>query len=632
MRVRRTVRVVRGSILDRIRCASPADPEAYSCDFDVTLIMVDDPPTKRGLLNMRRGSILDETIHPREPQLIKLPIPLPSIPVLSPILAPIIGGSDQNNNPGTTTSASTPAPDQSTSPPVQPTLPPVQPTLPPAQPTPSPAQPTPPPAQLNPPASPPPSNGGGASPPANSGSGSPGPVAPIVAPGSGTNFGDTSPSGNSDDSSATDTDVTPSGITDGASPSSVSLLGDGGDIANTGSNINLGSDANDPSFPAGGGVANAGGVPIPAQGTASRNSGGSNTIAGGSPSPTAGNHPNNTVVSAAEKGHSIPVGAIAAIVIICVALFLALLIFFLRRRSRARRKAQANTWWFSRKRTSKTYADRNSAEILVAGSQSARNSFAASPTIPRPPPMAEVGRVTASSLQAIIDKSRYTPEVPNNRDSVISGHSEDSQFLFVNIRNSCQLTPSASRELSPISQAFAFPKPPSPVGDRASAYSRPSSHHGTLRAIMRRPNSNDSLFSSFPPVPTPPAAVSLIGEDPFASDPFVDNNPFENSQPTAAPAALKDIIRRPYQRVLQDEITVSVGECVHVLTTFDDGWAYVVKVPVPGSGGEDNENVSGGNKGLIPINCLRESDEDLSAFIAAKRLSSYSTEATFTAL
>jgi hypothetical protein len=148
---------------------------------------------------------------------------------------------------------------------------------------------------------------------------------------------------------------------------------------------------------------------------------------------------------------------------------------------------------------------------------------------------------------------------------------------------------------------------------------------------MSRPNSDDSIFSSLPPVPLSPTAAPLLGYDPFASNPFGDNNPFEDSQRAAAPATLKEIIRRPYQRNLEDEVTVSIGEYVHVLTTFDDGWAYVVKVPPTGSGKGDNENVSGGSKGLIPIHCLREPGEDLCAFIGAKRISSYGAGATFTA-
>lgn len=80
---------------------------------------------------------------------------------------------------------------------------------------------------------------------------------------------------------------------------------------------------------------------------------------------------------------------------------------------------------------------------------------------------------------------------------------------------------------------------------------------------------------------------------------------------------LKAIIRRPYQCTLQDEVTVSAGECVH--------GAQAQKMT-------RTLWVLGESEGFIPIDCLREPGEDLSTCIAAKRLSSYCTEATFTAL
>jgi hypothetical protein len=46
----------------------------------------------------------------------------------------------------------------------------------------------------------------------------------------------------------------------------------------------------------------------------------------------------------------------------------------------------------------------------------------------------------------------------------------------------------------------------------------------------------------------------------------------------------------------------------------------------PAGSGRDDEDMSGGSKGLIPIDCLRKPGEDLPGFIA-KRLSSYSNEA-----
>jgi hypothetical protein len=561
-------------------------------------------------------SIADKPIHAREPQLLKLPIPLPSIPILAPLVSPVVGGSNKNTRPGTTTPANTP---------------------PPAQPTPPPAQPPPPPAQPTPPSSPPPSNYGSASPPSGStpstgGDGFPVPVPPVAVPGSGTGSGDTPPSGSPSDSPTTGSGPIPSGATTVPSPTSI-LEGGGRVTVNLGSD-KLGNGANDPSAPPDGGIANAGGVPTALQGT-----GGSNTLsAGGSRSTGTSNTTSN---SDPEKGHT-STGAIAGIIVIFITLFLALLAFFLRRRSRARRNEQANTWWFVGKRMSQTYGDRNSAEIFT-GLRNTRSSFATTashsfhttlsntgPTLPPLLPTAEVGRVNLSSLQAVVDPSRCDAEISDERFSTGSNYSETSQYLFVNLRNSLQDPTPVIGQVSP-SHSFAFPKPPSPAGDRTSAYSRLSCNAGTFAATVKRLKSDELLVPSLSAVPSTPAVVPLTNNDPSGSDPFADANPFEDPQRPAVPAIHKEIVRRPFQHIRQDEVTVNIGESVHVLLTFDDGWAYVVKVPVPGSGRGDSEDVSGGSKGLIPIDCLRETGLDL-VFIAAQRVSSYGNDAIFTAL
>ena len=556
-------------------------------------------------------SIADKAIHAREPQFLKLPIPLPSVPILAPLVSPIVGGSNKNTGPGINTHANTP--------------PSAQHTPPFAQPTPPSAQPAPP---SSPPPSPPPSNGGSVSPPSDTTpstgvNGFPAPVPPVAVPGSGTGSGDTPPSGSPGYSPTTGSGPIPSGATTVTSPTSGPILEGGGVTGNTGSDSS-GSGANDPSTSPDGGIANAGGVPTTPQGT-----GGSNTLsAGGSRSTSTSN---TTPNSGPEKGH-ISTGAVAGIVVIFITLFLALLVFFLRRRSRARRNEQANTWWFVGKRMSQTYGDRNSAEIFT-GLRTARSSFATTasysfhatfsntgPTLSPLLPTAEVRRGSASSLQAVIEPSRCNTDVPDKRFSIGSDHSENSQYIFVNHRSSVQDPIPVIGQVSP-SHSFAFPKPPSPASDRTSAYSRLSCNTGTFAATLKRFKSDELLVPSLSAVPFTPAVVPLTNNDPFA-----DANPFEDPQRPAVPAIFKEFIRRPFERTRQGEVTVSVGECV---LTFDDGWAYVVKVPAPGSGRRDNEGVSGGSKGLIPIGCLRETGEDPPF---AQRVSSYGNEATFTAM
>jgi hypothetical protein len=446
-------------------------------------------------------------------------------------------------------------------------------------------------SQFIPPFNPPPSNGGGVSPPSGNtpslgGNGSPAPAPPVVVPQKfRTGSTDTSPPGSSGGSSTTSSRAIPSAVTDGGVTPTTSDDSLGAD--------NSGSGANDPLPSSQGGVANtgvanAGNVPINTRDTVSQISGGSNTLSAGATSPTpTGNATNNaTSATSAEQGH-ISTGAMVVIVMIFVSLFLALLVFFLRRRSRGRRIEQADTWWFARNRTSQAYGDRNSADIL-ANPRSVRSSFAttldhSAHAFSAPlPPMAEVGRVNASS--------RYHTEVPDNRFSIGSNHSENSQFLFVDLRNSLE-DRAATTGHSP-SESFAFPKPPSPIADRTSAYSRPYSNRG-ISTTMKRPGNDDIPHPALVSVPPTPTAVPLIGDDPFASNPFPVNNPFEDPKHPAAPTVLttafaeEETIHRPFQRTPQDEVTVST------------------------------------------IDCLRESGP---ASVAAKHVSSYGDEGTFSAI
>ena len=499
-------------------------------------------------------SFTDNTIHRRDPPFPKHSLPFPKGP---PIDHSNAGGKKKGKDP-------------------QPNAPANAPSI----------------AQSIPPFNPPASNGGSVSPPSSNtpslgGNGSPAPAPPVVVPQNfGTGSTNTSPPGSSSGSSTTT-----------SSPAIPSAVADGGVIPTT-SDGSLGADgsgssANDPSPSSYGGVANtavanAGNVPINTRDSLSQLPGGSNTLSADAASPTpTGNDTNNaTSATSAEQGH-ISTGVVVVIVMIFVSLFLALLVFFLRRRSRARRIEQANTWWFARHRTSQTYGDRNSAEILP-NPRSARSSFAttldhSAHAFPAPlPPMAEVGRVNAGS--------RYHTEVPDDRFSIGSHHSENSQFLFVDLRNSLE-DHTATTGHSP-AQSFAFPKPPSPIADRASAYSRPSSNSGTS-ATMKRHGSDDIPHPAFGSVPSTPAAVPLIGDDPFASNPFLVKNPFEDPQHPAAPTVLttafaeEETIHRPFQRTPQDEVTVSM------------------------------------------IDCLRESGP---ASVAAKHVSSYGDEGTFTAI
>ncbi|KZT73951.1 hypothetical protein DAEQUDRAFT_661785 [Daedalea quercina L-15889] len=79
---------------------------------------------------------------------------------------------------------------------------------------------------------------------------------------------------------------------------------------------------------------------------------------------------------------------------------------------------------------------------------------------------------------------------------------------------------------------------------------------------------------------------------------------------TASHFARVETIRRPFEPALEDEMGVVPGERVRMLQRFPDGWAYA-------------EKVGSRRRGIIPIDCLRTPEEDLPAFLASKRLSSY---------
>ena len=67
---------------------------------------------------------------------------------------------------------------------------------------------------------------------------------------------------------------------------------------------------------------------------------------------------------------------------------------------------------------------------------------------------------------------------------------------------------------------------------------------------------------------------------------------------------------------LSDEMAVHRGDVIRVLQAFDDGWVQVEKISVANAG-------TVGERGLIPIDCLREAGEALPSFLASKRVSSY---------
>ncbi|KAI9058227.1 hypothetical protein FKP32DRAFT_1554813, partial [Trametes sanguinea] len=150
------------------------------------------------------------------------------------------------------------------------------------------------------------------------------------------------------------------------------------------------------------------------------------------------------------------------------------------------------------------------------------------------------------------------------------------------------------RPFSP-SETFSFPRPPQDdAHSRASGMMSGSDHPISSPASSPEPRlaPEENPFLDFTEI------AAAAGRPPTASS------------ESSAHFAPVEMIRRPFVPTMDDEMAVNPGENVRIIKRFDDGWAYA-------------ENASTGMQGLIPIDCLRPIEEDLPAFLAKKRLSSY---------
>ncbi|KIM41181.1 hypothetical protein M413DRAFT_445882 [Hebeloma cylindrosporum] len=293
----------------------------------------------------------------------------------------------------------------------------------------------------------------------------------------------------------------------------------------------------------------------------SQTPGGYSTLPAGDPTqmPTAGD-PNDPISAAAQGG--ISPAAVAGIAIIIGALLLVLLLSIIRRQARRRRVERTQSLWFYKNSTFPPYADNRSSAERLRGPPSARNSVASSldqnsiQGVAPLPPMAEVGRFN--------EGSHYHFEALDRRSSVGSHLSENSQYLFVDLSLEGTDPTTAGHSQS---RPFAFPKPPSPIADRASLYSLCASSH-VLPITMKGRNSSGVLYPSLVSAQPSPAVPSPWSGEAFASNPFSDNNPFEGPHHPIAPTILitalsaEETAHKPLPSTPQGEVTVSTVDCL----------------------------------------------------------------------
>jgi len=373
--------------------------------------------------------------------------------------------------------------------------------------------------------------------------------------------------------------------------------------------------------------------------TASLQGSGTSSGVGSSPSDAT---PTLTT-GAATSSHQLSSGAIGGIVVVCFLFLIGLIILFVRRRSIAHR-LQRRKQWFSGYATSDSFSivggsmqDSQGRGSPIRNRTSARSSFATnfdqglmfridSPTspldvdfatfgtIPELPPMAEVRERTSvlfPSASAVSRRESMNSMMSNGSDS-------ESQYLVVaNDPNPPGLSsPMSVRPFSP-SESFAFPKPP-PCPNEGQCPSSLSaiSGHGLVSpsssaATLVQIHSPPPIFNS-DLLPSNPPASYLPPSSPLTAIPETSSNPF------ADPVRPKfETVRRPFAPTLNDEVAVAPGDQVLIIKVFDDGWALVEKQCGPPN---DNE------KGLIPVDCLREAGQPLPAFLAQKQVTSYGAD------
>lgn len=373
-------------------------------------------------------------------------------------------------------------------------------------------------------------------------------------------------------------------------------------------------------------------------------------LQGSSTSSSFGSSPSDAAptltTGAATSSHQLSSGAIGGIVVVCLLFLIGFIVLFMRRRSIARRLEQRKQWWFGGNTSSGSFSivgggsvrNSQSGEAPILNRASARSSFATnfdqglmfridSPpplnidlaalgTIPEFPPMAEVRERTSvlfPSAGAVARRESLNSMMSNGSDP-------DTQYLVVgnDLNPPGSSSPMSVRPFSP-SESFAFPKPPlcPKEGQRTSSVSlisgyglvSPSSTAASLIQIHSPPPIfNSDLLPSAPAAsyPLPPPSGSLTAVPDTSSDPFADP-----AQPEF------ETISRPFVPTLDDEVSVAPGDQVLVLKVFDDGWAFVEK---------QCKFLDHNERGLIPVDCLREAGQALPAFLAQKRVSSYGAD------
>lgn len=275
----------------------------------------------------------------------------------------------------------------------------------------------------------------------------------------------------------------------------------------------------------------------------------------------------SSTANSASSKQGISSGAIAGIIVSLCLVLIGALLFFIRRRHKARQNARREAWM----------KYRNEA-LHGTGSPSTRSSFAS----------------------------------PGVSGEEFSSHFYTSSVYSVS-GGQVQASPPQIAELSlpPVAVIIEH------VGG--------SNSRGSVYSVGSDSSSSDGhgQFITVPETPTDSPLRSPMSVRPFTpSESWAFPKPPLPSSTTPPPTSMQDpftelsgieTIKRPFAPTMHDELSVVPGDRIRILNTYDDGWAMVEKIDV----------ASDKAIGLIPIDCLRSTGEELSTFITSKRLSSY---------
>ena len=368
---------------------------------------------------------------------------------------------------------------------------------------------------------------------------------------------------------------------------------------------------------------------------------GSNGSNGGSTSTNPSDPTTSNAAEAASSGSHLSAGTLAGIIVGVLLLTVLVVFCLLRRRSKARRAQRRSQWFADRQPVESTRAaTRISARSSFGTPFEQRFSFNSPPdsTAPGSPsaaplvagservfsPMAQYAPVAVMVSPTYTTSTRdmdghhrasvFTVASTMSSSSTNSGDDPESQYLSIpapaviapNQTNligvETPTTPMSVRPFSP-SESFAFPKPPGLLRQSLQDMQDPFGDNSSFNI------SRVSIAATAPRSSHPPSISSA--QNPFADSASVDTEPSPISDIVPG---IPHKIFRPFAPTLVDELAVEVGEEVLVLQAFDDGWAQVRK-------GER------GPKGLVPLDCFREHGENIPAFLASKRVSSFFVEA-----